>query len=83
MLYRKRPTPVKNTENVEGAVRKEEQNTAVMSYASLSDVQNHIYDSVPDYTYDEPTSYYEVSPVSKAKSDHSGATVTINGVAIR
>lgn len=80
---RKRPTPVKNTENVEGAVRKEEQNTAVMSYASLSDVQNHIYDSVTDYTYDEPSSYYESSPISKAKSDHSGATVTINGVAIR
>lgn len=82
-LRLKRPTPVKNTENVEGAVRKEEQNTAVMSYASLSDVQNHIYDSVTDYTYDEPNSYYEPSPVSKAKSDHSGATVTINGVAIR
>lgn len=55
-----------------------------MSYASLSDVQNHIYDSVTDYTYDEPTSYYEPSPISKTKSDHSaGATVTINGVAIR
>lgn len=79
---RKRPTPVKNTENVEGAVRKEEQNTEVMSYASLSDIQNHIYDSVTDYTYDDPNSYYEPSPLSKTKLD-SGATVTINGVAIR
>lgn len=51
--------PVKNTENIEGAERKEDQNAAVMSYASLHDGTNgvrgnHIYDHVQDNVYDAP-----------------------------
>lgn len=36
-LKLRKATPVKNTENVESAERKEERNAAVMSYATLSD----------------------------------------------
>ncbi|KAK6627548.1 hypothetical protein RUM44_010026 [Polyplax serrata] len=41
-LRLRKATPVKNTENIEGAVRKEEQGTAAMSYATLSD-RNGVY----------------------------------------
>lgn len=56
---RRKATPVKNTENIEGAERKEDQNAAVMSYASLHDGMNgfrgnHLYDHVQDNVYDAP-----------------------------
>jgi len=85
-LRLRRETPVKNTENVEGAVRKEEQSAAVMSYATLSNGNHHnnIYDNIRGHEemYDSPyeqTSHYEPSPVSRRSSK---ATVTINGVAV-
>ncbi|XP_054274093.1 sushi, von Willebrand factor type A, EGF and pentraxin domain-containing protein 1-like [Macrosteles quadrilineatus] len=87
-LRLRKERPVKNTENVEGAVRKEEQNAAVMSYATLSNNttnhHNNIYDNIHDNEemYDSPyeqTSHYEPSPISRRSSK---ATVTINGVAV-
>ncbi|KAF6202316.1 hypothetical protein GE061_004714 [Apolygus lucorum] len=82
----RKETPVKNTENIQGALRKEDQNAAVMSYANLTDGQgNNIYENIhePEEVYDSPyeeTSHYESSPVSRRSN---GATVTINGVAVR
>lgn len=72
---------------MEGAVRKEEQSAAVMSYATLNNGTNHhhnIYDNIHenDEMYDSPyeqTSHYEPSPVSRRSNK---ATVTINGVAV-
>ncbi|KAG8224127.1 hypothetical protein J437_LFUL001821, partial [Ladona fulva] len=44
----RKATPVKNTENIEGAERKEDRNAAVMSYATLSDGSNgaNIYENI-------------------------------------
>ncbi|KAL1116999.1 hypothetical protein AAG570_004327, partial [Ranatra chinensis] len=88
-LRLRKETPVKNTENIEGAIRKEDQNAAVMSYANLTDgtTGNNIYENIheSEEMYDAPyeeTSHYEPSPVSK-RSNHGGPTVTINGVAVR
>ncbi|KAJ2954182.1 hypothetical protein O0L34_g2416 [Tuta absoluta] len=53
-LRLRKATPVKNTENVEGAERKEENNAAVMSYATLHDTGRHLYDRVGDNVYDSP-----------------------------
>lgn len=87
-LRLRKETPVKNTENIEGAVRKEDQSAAVMSYASLNDgsgLHSNIYENIhePEDMYDAPyeeTSHYEPSPISRRSN---GATVTINGVAVR
>lgn len=91
----RKATPVKNTENVEGAVRKEDQNAAVMSYATLNDgnsygMPNHtnIYENIhEDNMYDAPyeeTSHrhhhYEPTPISRGTMR---PMVTINGVAVR
>lgn len=78
---------MKNTENIEGALRKEDQNAAVMSYSNLTDGQGqNIYENIhePEEMYDAPyeeTSHYEPSPISRRSN--GGATVTINGVALR
>lgn len=77
----RKATPVKNTENIEGAVRKEEQTAAVMSYASLSDNGDNIYENVAENTYDHP---YETATYYTEPSEGGGTpTVTINGVAVR
>lgn len=57
-LRLRKATPVKNTENVQAAERKEDQNAAVMSYASLNDgTPNRMYENVPeDGLYDNPYS---------------------------
>lgn len=57
-LRRRKATPVKNTENVQAAERKEDQNAAVMSYASLNDgIPNTMYENVPEEgLYDSPYS---------------------------
>lgn len=57
-LFRRKATPVKNTENVQAAERKEDQNAAVMSYATLNDgTTNTMYENVPeDGLYDSPYS---------------------------
>lgn len=49
---------MKNTENVQAAERKEDQNAAVMSYATLNDgTPNTMYENVPeDGLYDNPYS---------------------------
>lgn len=85
--FRRKETPVKDTENIQGAIRKEDQNAAVMSYANLTDGQgNNIYENIHENeeVYDSPYeeaghSHYESSPVSK----RSNNTVTINGVSVR
>lgn len=83
----RKATPVKNTENVQAAVRKEEQTAAVMSYASLSDTSDsrgdNIYENVAENPYDNP--YDTGSPYYTEPSGGSQAasTVTINGVAVR
>lgn len=50
--------PVKNTENVQAAIHKEEEGTAAMSYASLSDgAGSNIYEHIPgceENMYDTP-----------------------------
>nr|CAD7589887.1 unnamed protein product [Timema genevievae] len=88
-LRLRKATPVKNTENVQAAIRKEDQNAAVMSYANLNDSNgygmppNHpnIYENIHDndHTYDAPYEetrhHYEASPVSRTAS---GPVVTIN-----
>nr|CAD7258063.1 unnamed protein product [Timema shepardi] len=93
-LRLRKATPVKNTENVQAAIRKEDQNAAVMSYANLNDSNgygmppNHpnIYENIHDndHTYDAPYEetrhHYEASPISRTAS---GPVVTINGVAVR
>lgn len=78
----RKATPVKNTENIEGAVRKEEQTAAVMSYASLSDGGgDNIYENVAENTYDNP---YETATYYTEPAGPNGTpTVTINGVAVR
>lgn len=87
LARRKKPKPVKNTENVQGANKKEEEGAAAMSYASLSDGNaSNIYEHIPENferAYDVPYegfSHYEPSPVC---GRDSAATVTINGVAVR
>ena len=94
LSFRRKATPVKNTENVEGATRKEDQNAAVMSYATLNDgnsygMPNHpnIYENIHENTYDAPyeeTPYrhhhYEPTPISRGTLR---PMVTINGVAVR
>lgn len=57
-IHRRKATPVKNTENVQAAERKEDQNAAVMSYATLNDgTPNTMYENVPeDGLYDNPYS---------------------------
>ena len=57
-IRRRKATPVKNTENVQAAERKEDQNAAVMSYATLNDgTHNTMYENVPeDGLYDNPYS---------------------------
>lgn len=83
-LRLRKETPVKNTENIQGALKKEDQNAAVMSYANLNDGTGNIYENIHetedmyDTTYEE-TSHYEPSPVSPRTHN----TVTINGVAVR
>lgn len=94
MFHSRKATPVKNTENIEGAERKEDQNAAVMSYATLHDSNGrHIYDHVTDNVYDSP--YGETIADNFAygrRNDDSAyepepigpnAVVTINGVAVR
>lgn len=84
---------MKNTENVQGAVRKEDQNAAVMSYATLNDgngygMPNHanIYENIhEDNMYDAPYEetlrhhHYEPTPNSRGTMR---PMVTINGVAV-
>lgn len=90
--FRRKPVPVKNTENVEGAERKEDRNAAVMSYATLSDrnsynsTVNNTYENIHDENlYDSPYgegkhySAYEPEPMRKTTDD----AITINGVAVR
>lgn len=95
-LRLRKPTPVKNTENIEGALRKEDQNAAVMSYASLNGGSSYgmpshpnMYENVNDTEnmYDAPyevsehlSHHYEPSPVRR---NISGPMVTINGVAVQ
>uniref|UniRef100_A0ABD2WSD8 Sushi, von Willebrand factor type A, EGF and pentraxin domain-containing protein 1 n=1 Tax=Trichogramma kaykai TaxID=54128 RepID=A0ABD2WSD8_9HYME len=57
-LRLRKATPVKNTENVQAAERKEDQNAAVMSYATLNDgTTTTMYENVPeDGLYDNPYS---------------------------
>lgn len=95
LIYSRKATPVKNTENIEGAERKEDQNAAVMSYAALHDTNGrHIYDHVSDNVYDSPYSeslaenaaYGRRSDTDSAyEPEPTGpsAVVTINGVAVR
>ncbi|XP_008192271.2 sushi, von Willebrand factor type A, EGF and pentraxin domain-containing protein 1 [Tribolium castaneum] len=90
-LKLRKPIPVKNTENVEGAERKEDRNAAVMSYATLSDRNGHlppnIYENIHDENmYDAPyeetsrdSGTYEPEPISWK----NGNMVTINGVSVR
>lgn len=90
VFSRRKPVPVKNTENVEGAERKEDRNAAVMSYATLSDRSNYsinnTYENMPDENlYDSPyeeAKRYNVGYVVPAEKITEDA-VTINGVAIR
>ncbi|XP_049819209.1 sushi, von Willebrand factor type A, EGF and pentraxin domain-containing protein 1 [Aethina tumida] len=94
-LKLRKPIAVKNTENVEGAERKEDRNAAVMSYATLSDRNGYthshlppnIYENIHDENmYDAPyeetsrdSGTYEPEPVGRT----NGNVVTINGVAVR
>jgi hypothetical protein len=93
-LRLRKATPVKNTENVQGAVRKEDQNAAVMSYATLNDGNSYgmpthpnIYENIhDDNMYDAPyeetshrNHHYEPTPISRG----TRPMVTINGVAVR
>lgn len=84
--------PIKNTENVEGAERKEDRNAAVMSYATLSDRNsyastiNNTYENIHDENlYDSPYedgkryAAYEPEPMGKTTEDG----ITINGVSVR
>lgn len=94
--FRRKATPVKNTENVEGAERKEDRNAAVMSYATLSDRNGYnshahfppnIYENMHDENmYDAP--YEETGRDSGTYEPEpvgrpNGNMVTINGVAVR
>lgn len=94
-LRLRKATPVKNTENIEGAERKEDQNAAVMSYSTLHDANGrHIYDHVSDSMYDSPYSerITDNSTYGRRSDTEStyepeprgpNAVVTINGVAVR
>lgn len=89
--YRRKPVAIKNTENVEGAERKEDRNAAVMSYATLSDrngySHSNIYENIHDENmYDAPyeeanhsSGTYEPEPSDR----HTENSITINGVAVR
>ncbi|KRT81241.1 hypothetical protein AMK59_5257 [Oryctes borbonicus] len=93
-LKLRKATPVKNTENVESAERKEDRNAAVMSYATLSDRNGYSHSGIPrsmygntngESLYDSPyeetgrdSGTYEPEPVGR-----NGNVVTINGVAVR
>lgn len=92
---RRKATPVKNTENVEGAERKEDRNAAVMSYATLSDRNGYISSHMPPNIYENihDENMYD-APYEEARRDSgtyepepSGREiknfVTINGVAVR
>lgn len=89
---RRKATPVKNTENVQAAVRKEEQTAAVTSYAAYNETNaygmpsanTNIYENIRDQDnmYDAPyeeTEHYEPSPAS----NRGRTNVTINGVSVR
>ncbi|XP_063372813.1 sushi, von Willebrand factor type A, EGF and pentraxin domain-containing protein 1 isoform X1 [Cydia amplana] len=94
-LILRKSTPVKNTENIEGAERKEDQNAAVMSYATLHDSNGrHIYDHVSDNVYDSPYSDHLADNAAYGRRSDTdsayepeptgpNAVVTINGVAVR
>ncbi|GAB1862793.1 Sushi, von Willebrand factor type A, EGF and pentraxin domain-containing protein 1 [Camponotus japonicus] len=98
-LRLRKATPVKNTENVQAAERKEDQNAAVMSYATLNDgTPNTMYENVPeDGLYDNPYSLsgstyrYNGQPRrTYGRSGHYEAEpvpnrngITINGVSVR
>lgn len=91
--YRRRPIPIKNTENVQGEGCKEEAHAAVKSYARISDKKckisdnltvDNTYENIHDENlYDAPYegsregSSYEPVPVL------GGNTITINGVSVR
>lgn len=91
---RRKATPVKNTENIEGALQKENQNAAVMSYATLNGgsgygmpPQGPMYDNMHENLYDAPyeitgrrNHHYESTPIGR---DRNSSMVTINGVAVR
>ncbi|XP_063235944.1 sushi, von Willebrand factor type A, EGF and pentraxin domain-containing protein 1 [Bacillus rossius redtenbacheri] len=89
-LRLRKATPVKNTENVQAAARKEDQSAAVMSYATLNDANGYgmpngpnIYENIherDDPTYDAP---YEEARQYGHKSTTPRPVVTINGVAVR
>lgn len=88
LCCRRKAKPIKNTENIQAANKKEEEGAAAMSYASLSDGNaSNIYEHIPgneDSMYDSPyegLSHYEPSPTYSCAN--SAATVTINGVAVR
>ncbi|GLV42687.1 furrowed [Carabus blaptoides fortunei] len=92
-LKLRKATPVKNTENVASAERKEDRNAAVMSYATLSDRNGYVHSGLApniyenmheDNLYDAPyeetgraSSTYEPEPVRRPNN------ITINGVAVR
>ncbi|XP_058805446.1 sushi, von Willebrand factor type A, EGF and pentraxin domain-containing protein 1 isoform X1 [Phymastichus coffea] len=98
-LRLRKATPVKNTENVQAAERKEDQNAAVMSYATLNDGSpNAMYENVPeDGLYDHPYSvsgstYGYATGQARRHYNRSGHYeaepsarngITINGVAVR
>lgn len=93
LFCRRKPVPIKNTENVEGAERKEDRNAAVMSYSTLSDrssyttTLNNTYENIHDENlydspYEDAKRYnvgYEPEPMGKSTEDG----ITINGVSIR
>ncbi|KAF7988440.1 hypothetical protein HCN44_001013 [Aphidius gifuensis] len=98
-LRLRKATPVKNTENVQAAERKEDQNAAVMSYATLNDGTtntNRMYENVPeDGLYDSPysgtnsTYGYGTGRKTYNRSGHYEVEppprngITINGVSVR
>lgn len=98
-LRLRKATPVKNTENVQAAERKEDQNAAVMSYATLNDgTPNSMYENVPeDGLYDSPYSlnsstyrygtnmrrHYGRSGHYEAEPVSNRNGITINGVSVR
>ncbi|XP_029047436.1 E-selectin isoform X3 [Osmia bicornis bicornis] len=98
-LRLRKATPVKNTENVQAAERKEDQNAAVMSYATLNDgTPNTMYENVPeDGLYDNPYSmsgstygygsnmrrHYGRTGHYEAEPVSNRNGITINGVSVR
>ncbi|CAG9857786.1 unnamed protein product [Phyllotreta striolata] len=91
-LKLRKPVAVKNTENVEGAERKEDRSAAVMSYSTLTDRNGgcgNVYENIngggDENVYDAPyeetgrrsSGEYEPEPVGRTNG------VTINGVAVR